>query len=113
MSGDQTEHATRPNSHGSAGVMSSPPAPEAAPASPETPSPQEYSRILLIAAALGVPAAFAAAIFLSLIHGVTLLTWTTIPDAFGWTSPAAWYVVAVPTLAGALVAAVLQLPGHG
>jgi H+/Cl- antiporter ClcA len=68
---------------------------------------------LLIAAAFGVPAAFLAAILMSLVHGVTLLMWTTIPEAFKWTSPPGWYVVAVPTLAGLLVAPVLRLPGHG
>jgi H+/Cl- antiporter ClcA len=62
---------------------------------------------------LGVPAAFAATIFMSLIHGITLLMWTTIPEAFAWKSPAAWYVLAVPTVAGLLVAGTLRLPGHG
>jgi H+/Cl- antiporter ClcA len=50
---------------------------------------------------------------MSLIHGVTLLMWTTIPEAFTWTSPPGWYVVAVPTLGGLLVAQALRLPGHG
>jgi H+/Cl- antiporter ClcA len=87
----------------------------AAPAStpPSPPSPREYIRILVIAAALGVPVALAAAAFLSLIHAATTLMWTTIPGAAGWTAPPGWYVVAVPALGGLLVAGLLLLPGHG
>jgi H+/Cl- antiporter ClcA len=36
-----------------------------------------------------------------------------IPDDFGWSEPAWWYVVLVPGLAGLLVAAAVRLPGHG
>jgi H+/Cl- antiporter ClcA len=44
-----------------------------------------------------------------LIH----LVWEVIPDDFGWSEPAWWYVVLVPGLAGLLVAAAVRLPGHG
>jgi H+/Cl- antiporter ClcA len=77
------------------------------------PSPKEYARILLVAAVLGLPAAALGAILMSVIHGLTTLMWTTIPDAFNWTSPAGWYVVVIPALGGLLVAGVLRLPGHG
>src|SRR5215216_6203022 len=81
------------------------------PAAP--PSPREYMRVLLVAAVLGVPAAIGAAGLLAAIHGVTTLAWNDIPDAAGWTSPPAWYVVLVPALGGLLVALAMRLPGHG
>lgn len=111
-------HPTPAEEEGSASPRASStaaaPAPEGAPATPETPTPREYLRILIIAAILGMPAAVAAAILMGLIHGVTLLMWTTIPDKFGWgSSPAGWYVVAIPTLGGLIVSGVVRLPGHG
>jgi H+/Cl- antiporter ClcA len=60
-----------------------------------------------------VPVALAAAAFMSATHGLTTLVWTTVPDNAGWTTPPGWYVLAVPALAGLLVAAALRLPGHG
>jgi H+/Cl- antiporter ClcA len=81
--------------------------------SSEAPSPREYLRILVIAALLGVPVAVAAAAFMSLIHALTTLMWTTIPEGAGWTAPPWWYVLAVPALAGLLVAVVVRLPGRG
>jgi H+/Cl- antiporter ClcA len=83
------------------------------PVRPAAPSPREYTRILVIAALLGVPVALVAAAFLSLTHGLTTVMWTTIPDAAGWATPPGWYVTAVPTLGGVLVAGALLLPGHG
>jgi hypothetical protein len=80
---------------------------------PAAPSPREYVRILVIAALLGVPVAVAAAAFMSLSYGLTTLVWTTIPDGAGWTAPPWWYVLAVPAIAGLLVAAAVRLPGHG
>ena len=80
---------------------------------PTAPSPREYVRILVIAALLGAPVAVAAAAFMSLSHGWTTLVWTTVPDSAGWTTPPGWYVLAVPAMAGLLVAVALRLPGHG
>src|SRR4051794_39543918 len=90
-----------------------PATPEPAAVSASTPSPGGYVRILVVAAVLGVPVAFAAAAFMSLSHALTTLVWTTIPDGAGWTAPPWWYVVAVPAVAGLLVAMALRLPGHG
>jgi H+/Cl- antiporter ClcA len=50
---------------------------------------------------------------MSAIHGLTTLVWTTVPDSAGWTTPPWWYVLAVPAMAGLLVAVALRLPGHG
>jgi chloride channel protein, CIC family len=76
-------------------------------------TPREYVRVLLIAAALGPPVAIGAAGLMAAIHGVTELAWTEIPDAAGWSSPPAWYVLLLPVLAGAIVAVALRMPGHG
>jgi H+/Cl- antiporter ClcA len=103
----------QPSSPGAAG----PPAPQrpapTAAGPPEAPSPGEYLRILVVAALLGVPVALASAAFMSATHGLTTLVWTTVPDSAGWTTPPGWYVLAVPALAGLLVAVALRLPGHG
>jgi len=70
-------------------------------------------RILIAAALLGVPAAAAAVAFTSLVHGLIELLWHTLPEEAGWGAPPWWYVLLVPTVGGALVAATLRLPGHG
>ena len=72
-----------------------------------------YVRTLVLAALLGVPVAFAAVLFQTLIHDLIHLVWEVIPDDLGWSEPAWWYVVLVPGLAGLLVAAAVRLPGHG
>jgi H+/Cl- antiporter ClcA len=76
-------------------------------------SPREYLRVLAIAALLGPPVAILAAGLMAAIHGVTTLAWTDIPDAAGWSSPPAWYVLVVPVVGGAIVALALRMPGHG
>ena len=57
--------------------------------------------------------AFAAVGFTSLVHGLESLLWDELPDAASWDEPPWWYVLAIPTLAGAVVAAALRLPGGG
>jgi H+/Cl- antiporter ClcA len=69
--------------------------------------------VLVFAALLGVPVAFAAVLFQTAIHDVIHLVWDEVPEALGWAEPSWWYVVLVPGLAGLLVAAALRLPGHG
>lgn len=76
-------------------------------------SPARYVRVLLLAALVGVPAAAAAVLFSSALHGMESLVWHDLPDAAGWTEPPWWFVMAVPALAGVIVAAALRLPGHG
>jgi chloride channel protein, CIC family len=77
------------------------------------PEATAYVRTLALAALLGVPVAFGAVLFQTLIHDVIHLMWDVIPDEFGWSEPSWWYVVLVPGLAGLLVAAAVRLPGHG
>jgi chloride channel protein, CIC family len=72
-----------------------------------------YVRTLVLAALLGFPVAFAAVLFQTAIHDLTHVVWDVIPDEFGWSEPAWWYVILVPGLAGLLVAAAVRLPGHG
>ncbi|HEU4970875.1 MAG TPA: chloride channel protein [Gaiellaceae bacterium] len=72
-----------------------------------------YVRTLVLAALLGFPVAFAAVLFQTAIHDLTHVVWEVIPDEFGWSEPAWWYVILVPGLAGLLVAAAVRLPGHG
>ena len=74
----------QPSSPGAAGPPAPVrPAPTAA-GPPETPSPGEYLRILVVAALLGVPVALGSAAFMSATHGLTTLVWTTVPDSAGW-----------------------------
>jgi len=72
-----------------------------------------YVKILVLAALLGFPVAFAAVLFQTAIHDLTHVVWEVIPDEFGWSEPAWWYVILVPGVAGLLVAAAVRLPGHG
>jgi H+/Cl- antiporter ClcA len=72
-----------------------------------------YVRTLVLAALLGFPVAFAAVLFQTAIHDLTHVVWDVVPDEFGWSEPAWWYVILVPGLAGLLVAAAVRLPGHG
>lgn len=39
--------------------------------------------------------------------------WHDLPNALDWTRPPWWYVIGVPVLAGAIVAAAFRLPGRG
>jgi H+/Cl- antiporter ClcA len=72
-----------------------------------------YLRTLVYAALLGIPVAVAAVLFQTALHDVIHFVWEVVPDWFGWSEPAAWYVVLVPGLAGVVVALALRLPGHG
>jgi chloride channel protein, CIC family len=72
-----------------------------------------YLRTLVVAALLGAPVAVAAVVFQTAIHDVIHLVWEVIPHWLDWGAPPAWYVILVPGVAGALVAAAVRLPGHG
>lgn len=72
-----------------------------------------YLRTLVLAALLGVPVAFAAVLFQTVLHDATHVVWDVVPERLDWREPPWWYVVLVPGLAGLLVAAAIRLPGHG
>jgi H+/Cl- antiporter ClcA len=76
-------------------------------------TPARYVRTLLFAAVLGIPVAFAAVLFQTVVHDLTHVIWEWAPEELGWSEPAGWYVVLVTGLAGVLVAAAVRLPGHG
>lgn len=69
---------------------------------------------MLLGAAIGVPAALVAALFLALVHDLEHWLWHDLPDALGH-STAPWYlVVGIPVVGAAVVvAARLLLPGDG
>ena len=69
---------------------------------------------MLLGAAIGVPAALVAALFLALVHDLQHWLWHDLPDALGHTS-APWYLVVGIPVAGAAIVVVarLLLPGDG
>jgi H+/Cl- antiporter ClcA len=75
--------------------------------------PRAYVRALGTGVVLGLPVAFAAVLFLVILHEATDAVWHDLPDAAGWDEVPWWYLLAVPAAAGALVAAALRLPGRG
>jgi H+/Cl- antiporter ClcA len=89
------------------------PAPAPPAATAETPSPLQLAVLLGLAVVVGLLATLGSVVFMVISHGITLLMWTNIPDAANWHTPPGWYVIAVPTVGGALVAAALLLPGKG
>ncbi len=72
-----------------------------------------YVRLLIVSAAMGLPIAVLGAAFTSLTERLREAIWTDLPDAVGWSEPAAWYVLLVPLVAAMIVALALRLPGHG
>jgi H+/Cl- antiporter ClcA len=82
------------------------------------PTPQlggaAYLRLILLGAAIGIPAALVAALFLALVHDLEHWLWHDLPDALDYSSPPWFLVVGLPVV-GALivVAARLFLPGDG
>ena len=73
-----------------------------------------YLRLIAIAAAIGIPAALVAALFMAFVHEAEDWLWTDLPDQLGASEPP-WYLVLGLPVAGALVvvAARLPLPGDG
>ena len=51
-------------------------------------------------------------LFTTAVHGVEIVLWSDIPEQFGWIEPASWYVIALPLIAGGIVALCLRLPGR-
>lgn len=79
-----------------------------------TVSGRAYLRLVLLGAAIGIPAALVAGLFLALVHDVEHWLWHDLPEALGHSSPP-WYLVLGLPVAGAalVVAARALLPGDG
>jgi H+/Cl- antiporter ClcA len=73
-----------------------------------------YLKLVLLAAAIGIPAALVAALFLALVHELESLLWDDLPDQLGYDSPPAYLVVGLPVV-GALIVILARrlLPGDG
>ena len=73
-----------------------------------------YLRLVLLAAAIGIPAAFLAAVFLAFVHWLEHWLWTDLPHDLGASSPPWYLVLGLPVVgAGVVIAARLLLPGDG
>jgi H+/Cl- antiporter ClcA len=73
-----------------------------------------YLRLILIGAALGVPAALLAAGFLAAVHQLENVLWDDLPDALGYSS-APWFLILGIPLAGGVIVILARrfLPGDG
>jgi chloride channel protein, CIC family len=73
-----------------------------------------YLRLVLLGAAIGIPAALVAAVFLALVHWLEDRLWTDLPDQLGYASPPWFLVIGLPVVgAGVVVPARTLLPGDG
>jgi H+/Cl- antiporter ClcA len=73
-----------------------------------------YLRLVLLGAAIGIPAALVAAGFLALVHWLEDRLWTDLPDRLGYASPPWFLVVGLPVVGAAVVVlARTLLPGDG
>lgn len=83
-------------------------------AAPAPPTGRTYLRVVAVAAAIGIPAALLAALFLALIHQLEHWLWDVLPEALGTSTPP-WYLVVGLPVVGALIvlAARTLLPGDG
>ena len=79
-----------------------------------SPHSSAFLRSTLLAAAIGVPAALAAALFLAAVHASEHGLWVVLPKALGCSSPPWYLVLALPVLGSLVVlAARALLPGDG
>jgi H+/Cl- antiporter ClcA len=73
-----------------------------------------YLRLVLLAGAIGIPAAFLAALFLAFVHWLEHWLWTDLPHDLGASIPPWYLVLGLPVVgAGIVIAARLLLPGDG
>jgi H+/Cl- antiporter ClcA len=73
-----------------------------------------YLKLVGLGAAIGIPAALVAAMFLAFVHDLEHWLWHDLPDALGYSSPPWFLVIGLPVV-GALcvVFARVLLPGDG
>ncbi|HEX3489183.1 MAG TPA: chloride channel protein [Streptosporangiaceae bacterium] len=73
-----------------------------------------YVRLLLLAAAIGVPISVVAYFFLYVVSKLQHLVFTRLPRGLGFHGPPVWWPIPLLAVAGVLVAATIKyLPGHG
>ncbi|HXS71079.1 MAG TPA: chloride channel protein [Patescibacteria group bacterium] len=78
------------------------------------PARVDVLRLVLLGAAIGIPAALAAIAFFTVVHYLEQLIWHALPTALGEASPPWYLVVFLPVVGAAIVAiARLTLPGDG
>jgi H+/Cl- antiporter ClcA len=70
-------------------------------------------RLLAWSAVIGIAAAGAAVLFVTVEHWLQHVLWHGLPEQFGWEEPAAWWVVGVLVVGAVLVWLATRLPGHG
>ena len=81
---------------------------------PPATSGRAYLHLVLLGAAIGIPAAVVAALFLALVHDLEHWLWHDLPDSLGHSSPPWYLVIGLPVVGAALVVgARLFLPGDG
>src|SRR5262245_60542801 len=75
---------------------------------------RQYLGLVGLGAAIGIPAALLASLFLAAVHWCEDWLWTDLPESLGESSPPWYLVVGLPILGAAIVAiARLFLPGDG
>jgi H+/Cl- antiporter ClcA len=73
-----------------------------------------YLRLVLLGGAIGIPAAFLAAVFLAFVHWLEHWLWTDLPHDLGASAPPWYLVLGLPVAgAGLVIAARMFLPGDG
>jgi H+/Cl- antiporter ClcA len=80
----------------------------------EAGSPRAYLLLTLLGAAIGIPAALAAAILFVAIHEIQHWLWNELPPAIGYAEPP-WFLVLALPVAGAVLVSIARaaLPGDG
>lgn len=69
--------------------------------------------MMVVAAVVGILASLAAVLFMAAMNVLQKAVWTTIPDAFGWSSVPWWWVLGMLLIGSAITWAACLLPGHG
>ena len=64
----------------------------------EQPSGPAYLRLILLGAAIGVPAALVAALFLAVVHTVEDWLWEDLPQWLGASSPPWYLIIGLPVV---------------
>jgi H+/Cl- antiporter ClcA len=73
-----------------------------------------YLRLVLLGAAIGIPAAALAAGLLVVVHELEHVLWDDLPDGLGYSAPPWFLVIGLPVVGAAIVAIVRRaLPGDG